>query len=88
MPDKEPGLSPYLVTGPVTRAGFRSKVLLNGSDSAIDEETKMDPLIEELYQLYRIDVRGWFEALHFTRRTFVVVLIVVLVSDLIWRQVC
>lgn len=52
-----------------------------------DEEEFVDPLLRELFQLYRIRVRGWFEAAHFTRRTVLVLVLVFVVDDLVWRQV-
>lgn len=80
--DRPTGVSPYVLTGvPLVK-----KTIASSEDE--EDETQMDPLIQELYQLYRIKVRGWFEAFYFTRRVFVVVLIVVLVEDLVWRQVC
>lgn len=88
-PVKNPGLritdrptvvSPYVVVGETAVARTRT------ADEE-EEDTKMDPLIQELYQLYRLRVRGWFEAFYFTRRVLVIVVIVVLVDDLVWRQV-
>ena len=46
------------------------------------------PVFTEMYQLYRLPVRGWFEAVYFTRRTcFVVLLLYLGGRDLIWRAV-
>lgn len=91
LPEREPGLSPFVFTGAPVKHGIVESVLSGNTSlkrEQTEEEEKMDPLIQELYQLYRPGVRGWFEAAYFTRRTLVVILVVNLLAFPIWRQVC
>jgi hypothetical protein len=46
----------------------------------------VSPIMRELFQMYRIGVRGWFEAVRFTRRSLFVVLVVFIDEDPITRQ--
>ncbi len=52
-----------------------------------DHEELVSPVMRELFQMYRIRVRGWFEAVRFTRRSLFVILLVFIDEDPITRQV-
>ena len=57
------------------------------TDDTADNEELVNPVMRELFQMYRVRVRGWFEAVRFTRRSLFVILVVFIDQDPISRQV-
>jgi hypothetical protein len=63
--------------------GFAAPVEEEDGDHAL----LLSPIMRELFQMYRVQVRGWFEAVRFTRRSLFVILVVFMDQDPISRQV-